>query len=102
MLTGVPKNLEVRTPSAILGPLAAILDFAGSAAFQAEMEKMWQPGNLVARKFFKDQALAESFWILLLHFLISKQFGESIRNRLAFLEIGYIFYPFFHNIPKMQ
>ena len=28
---------------------------------QPEVEKVWQPGNLVARKFFKNQALAESF-----------------------------------------
>ena len=28
---------------------------------EAEVEKVWQPGNLVARKFFKNQALAESF-----------------------------------------
>ena len=26
------------------------------------MEKVWQPGNLVARKFLRNQALAESFF----------------------------------------
>ena len=68
-----------------------------------ELEKVWQPGNLVARKFLKNQALAESFWILLLYFLTSKQFGESVKDMmLVFLENGYIFDPFFHNIPKME
>ena len=45
-----------------------------------EVEKVWQPGNLVARKILKNEALAESFWILLLHFLTSKQFGESVKE----------------------
>ena len=27
-----------------------------------EVEKVWQPGNLVARKFLRNQALAESFF----------------------------------------
>ena len=48
----------------------------------AEVEKVWQPGNLVARKFLKNQALAESFWILLLYFLTSKQFSESVKDML--------------------
>ena len=57
---------------------------------------MWQPGNLVARKFLKNQALAESFWILLPHFFTSKQFSESIKDMmLVFLENGHIFDPFF-------
>ena len=32
------------------------------AAWPSEVEKVWQPGNLVARKFLKNQALAESFF----------------------------------------
>ena len=57
---------------------------------------MWQPGNLVARKFLKNQALAESFWIFLLHFLTSKQFGKSIKEMiLVFLENVNIFIHFF-------
>ena len=47
-----------------------------------EVEKVWQPGNLVARKFLKTQALAESFWILLLYFFTSKQFSESVEDML--------------------
>ena len=46
----------------------------------AEVEKVWQPGNLVARKFLKNQALAESFWILFPHFLTSKQLGRSVKE----------------------
>ena len=41
-LTEVFKNLGLDTfpdPSAILGPLAAILDFAGGAALQAVSER---------------------------------------------------------------
>ena len=34
---------------------------------------MRQPGNLVARKFLKNQALAESFLILLPHFLTIRE-----------------------------
>ena len=53
----------------------------------AEVEKVWQPGNLVARKFLKNQALVERFWILLLQFLISKQFSENVKQMiLLFLE----------------
>ena len=60
-------------------------------------------GNLVARKFLKNQALAESFWILLPHFLTSKQFGESLKEIiLDLLENGSILDLFFHNIPKIQ
>ena len=44
------------------------------------VEKVWKPGNLVARKFLKNQALAERFWIFLLHFLTSKQFCKSIKR----------------------
>ena len=71
----------------------------------SQMGERWQPGNQVARKFWKNQALAESFWILLLlpHFLDSKQFGESIKEIiLVFLANGHIFYPFFNKIPKIQ
>ena len=35
----------------------------------SEVQKVRQPGNLVARKFIKNQALAESFCILLQTFL---------------------------------
>ena len=57
---------------------------------------MWQPGNLVARKFLKNQALAESFLIFLLHFLTSKQFGKSVKYMLlVFLENGNIFIHFY-------
>ena len=69
----------------------------------ARCGKVWQLGNLVARKFLKNQALAESFLIFLLHFLTSKQFGKSVKEMiLVFLENGFISYPFFHNIPKMR
>ena len=62
---------------------------------------MWQPGNLVARKFWKNRALAESFWIFLLHFLTSKQFVKSIKEMIqVFLENVHILYRFFHNMPK--
>ena len=58
-----------------------------------EVEKVWQPGNLVARKFLKNQALAESFWIFLLHFLTSKQFVKSIKEMIpVFLENVHISY----------
>ena len=68
-----------------------------------EVEKVWQSDNLFARKFLKNQALAESLWILLLHFLTSKQFGESLKEMmLVFLENSHIFDPFFHNIAKME
>ena len=67
------------------------------------MEKVWQPGNLVARKFLKNKALAESLWILFLHFFTSKQFGGSVKEIISlFLGNGHIFDQFFHNIPKMQ
>ena len=60
------------------------------------MEKEWQPGNLVVRKFLKNQALTESFWILLPHFLTSMQFGENVQEIiLVFLEIWHLFDPFF-------
>ena len=69
----------------------------------SEVEKVWQPGNLVARKILKNEALAESFWILLPHFLTSKQFGETVKERiLVFLENDHISYLFFDNIPKIQ
>ena len=56
---------------------------------------MLQPGNLVARKFLKNQALAESFWILLPHFITTEQFcGNRKEIILVFLENGHIFYNF--------
>ena len=43
------------------------------------------------RKFWKDQALAESFWILLPHFLAIKQFdGSIIEIIFVILKIGQI------------
>ena len=55
----------------------------------AEVEKVRQPGNLVARKFLKNQALAESLWILLPHFLPIKQFSSN-RKVLVLLQNGHI------------
>ena len=60
-----------------------------------EVEKVWQPGNLVARKFLKNQALAESFWILLPHFVAIEQFGGNGKEMiLVFLQNGHIFHNF--------
>ena len=57
---------------------------------------MWQPGNLVARKFLKNQALAKSFWILLLYFLTCKQFGDSVKDMmLVFLKMVIYLIQFF-------
>ena len=53
---------------------------SGRCMLYAEVEKVWQPGNLVARRILKNEALAESFWINLLHFLTSKQFSESVKE----------------------
>ena len=59
------------------------------------MEKVRQPGNLVARKFLKNQALAESFWILLPHFVAIEQFGGNGKEMiLVFLQNGHIFHNF--------
>ena len=56
---------------------------------------MRQPGNLVARKFLKNKALAESFWILLPHFIAIEQFcGNRKEMTLAFLQNRHIFYNF--------
>ena len=44
-----------------------------------EVEKVRQPGNLVARKFLKNQALTESFWIFLPHFLAIEKFGSRVK-----------------------
>ena len=58
---------------------------------QSEVQKVRQPGNLVARKFLKNQALAESFWILFPHFLAVKQFGGNRKGIiLVFLQNGHI------------
>ena len=71
--------------------------------FGAQMEKVRQPGNLIAKKFLKNQALAESFWILFPHFLTSKQFDKKRkRNYISIFRNGHIFDPFLHKIPKMQ
>ena len=60
-----------------------------------EVEKVRQPGNLVARKFLKNQALAESFWILLPHFVAIEQFGGNGKEMiLVFLQNGHIFHNF--------
>ena len=68
-----------------------------------KMEKEWQPGNLVVRKFLKNQALTESFWILLLHFFTSRQIRGSVKEMISvFLENGHIFHPLFHKIPEKQ
>ena len=64
---------------------------------------MQQPGNLVARQVLNDQALGESFWILLLHFLTNRQIRGSIKEMISvFLENGHIFDPLFHKIPEKQ
>ena len=47
----------------------------------SEVEKVWQPGNLVARKFVKNWTLGESFWILLPHFLAVKQFDGKFQTK---------------------
>ena len=39
----------------------------------AEVQKVWQPGNLVARQFLKNDTLGESFGIPLLHSVAIKQ-----------------------------
>ena len=66
-----------------------------------EVEKVQQPGNLVARKFLKNQDLTESVWIHLVHFLAIKQFGARVKEMiLILLQNGHIFDPFFHNIQK--
>ena len=58
----------------------------------------WQPS---CQKDFKNQALAESFWLLLRHFLTIKQFGGSIKEIIAvFLQNGHIFHPFISWYPK--
>ena len=68
-----------------------------------KVEKVWQPGNLVVRKFLKNKALTENFWILLLHFLTSRQIRGSVKEMISvFLENGHIFHPLFHKIPEKQ
>ena len=53
----------------------------------AEVEKVWQHGNLVARKFLKNQGLAERFWILLPDFFAIKQFSDNGKETiLVFLQ----------------
>ena len=70
----------------------------GGGGERSEVEKVWQPGNLIARKFLKNPALAESFWIFLLHYLTNKRFGKCIKEIiLVFLENVHIFCPFFYN-----
>ena len=57
----------------------------------AEVQKVRQPGNLVARKFLKNQALAESFWTLPSHFLMIKQVGGNGKEiLLVCLQNGHI------------
>ena len=64
---------------------------------------MRQPGNLVARKFLKNQTLRESFWILFPFSPAIEQFGGGVKEIiLILLEKGHIFYPFFHNTTKKQ
>ena len=66
-----------------------------------KVEKVWQTGNLVIRKFLKNQALAENFWILLLHFLTIRQIRGSVKEMIsAFLENGHILDPLFYKIPE--
>ena len=56
----------------------------------AEVQKVRQPGNLVARKFLKNQALAEIFLIFLPHFLTIKQFGACAKGMIiVFLQKGH-------------
>ena len=75
----------------------------GWEIWDAEVHKVRQPGNLVARKFLKNQVLAESFWIFPLHFLKSKQFGKNVKEiLLLFFKKIVIILSIFHNIPKMQ
>ena len=70
-------------------------ELIGAMYWPPEVEKVWQPGNLVARKFFKNQALAESFWILLPHFIATEQLcGNRKGIILVFSENGHIFYNF--------
>ena len=67
-----------------------------------EVEKLWQPGNLVARKFWKNKALAESFWILFLHFLTIMQFNENVKEMiLASFRKWSFYYPYSYIIPNM-
>ena len=42
-----------------------------------EVEKVWQPGNLVSRKFLKNHALAESFGSFSCSFSQAKNFVEA-------------------------
>ena len=60
----------------------------------------WQPSY---QKVFEESVFGRNFLILLLHFLISKQFGEKVKEIISvYLENGHIFDPFLNNIPKMQ
>ena len=50
------------------------------------MQKVRQPGSLVATKVLKNSALTERFWILLPQILVIKQFGVSEKEKkLVFL-----------------
>ena len=66
-----------------------------------EVQKVWQPS---CQKVFKNQALAESFCILLQHFLAINQFSGSVKEIIVvFLQNGHnIVCPFYHDIPKKQ
>ena len=61
----------------------------------SEVQKVWQPGNLIARKFLKSKALEKSFWILLQHSLTITQFGGSVKEMIiVLLQNGHTFHTF--------
>ena len=68
----------------------------------SEVQKVRQPGNLVARK-FEESVSGTKLWDPSPAILKIKQLGNSVKEMiLVFLQNGHIFYPFVPNIPKKQ